>query len=98
MKGEITSPVGKPIYKMSMVSHDGLAIYREGMIAKFCVGTVGKYKFRRFEHISGIFPVILGTAPTTKDLIRSGMKSGEGLQVETVDYEVFIIDPVKHDH
>jgi len=90
-------PAGAPIYERALVSHDGLAIYPTGMYAKFSLGRTGKYQFRRFEELSGIYPVVMENPFTTQDSALMGLKSWKELQLETRDCQVFLIDSRRHD-
>ena len=89
--------IGYPLYKKLLASHSGLAIYKEGIYAKFCLGSRGKYKFKKFDMFSGIFPVEIENPFTKTDSKWFGLKFWKELQIETKDYEVFLIDSRKHE-
>jgi len=90
-------PKGKPLYKKRLVSHSGVAIYSNGIYGKFCIGAKGKYKFKRFEDISAIYPVEVENPFTNRDSLLLGFKGWKELQIETKDYEVLMIDSRVHD-
>ncbi len=90
-------PKGKALYKKKMVSHDGVAIYPEGLYAKFCIGKKGKYKFIPYNRISGIYPVKIKNQFSKSDSRMFGLSSWKSLQIETKDYQTLLIDSRKHD-
>ena len=90
------TPTGRHLYKKRLVSHDGLIIYQDGIYAKFSVGSKGKYRFKRFDMISDIFPVEVENPFAKTDSVLMGLKSWKQLQIETSDYEVILIDSRKH--
>jgi parallel beta-helix repeat protein len=92
-----TRPIGKPLYKRKMISHDGLAIYGNGLYAKFCVGRKGKYRFVPFTEISDIYSVKMENPFTRVDSVLMGLSSWKALQIETTSRMVFIVDSRKHD-
>jgi parallel beta-helix repeat protein len=89
-------PKGSPHYKSKLVSHEGVAIYQDGIYGKYCLGPNGKYKFKRFDMISAIFPVEVENPMVKTDSVLMGLKSWKELQVETMDFEVLLIDSRKH--
>lgn len=93
---EIPSPTGEVLYKTSLISHDGLAVYDDGIYAKFCVGRKGKYKLKRFDEISDIFPVEIENPIAKPDSVLTGPSYWEALQLETSAYEVVVVDSRKH--
>lgn len=92
-----TKPMGKPLYKRKMISHDGLAIFNNGIYAKFCIGNKGRYRFVPFEEISGIYPVKIENPFAKRDSMWFGLTSWKALQVETKSSMVCLIDARKHD-
>jgi parallel beta-helix repeat protein len=89
-------PKGSPHYKSKLVSHEGVAIYGDGIYGKFCLGPNGKYKFKRHDMISAIYPVEVENPMVKTDSVLMGLKSWKELQVETKDFEVLLIDSRKH--
>ncbi len=89
-------PKGAPHYKSKLVSHEGVAIYGDGIYGKFCLGPNGKYKFKRYDMISAIFPVEVENPMVKTDSVLMGLKFWKELQVETKDFEVLLIDSRKH--
>lgn len=93
---EPPTPTGEVLYKTSLISHDGLAVYDDGIYAKFGIGRKGKYKLKRFDEISDIFPVEAENPLAKPDSMFTGPSYWEALQIETNAYEVIVVDSRKH--
>jgi hypothetical protein len=92
-----SKPEGKPLYKKRMVSHEGLAIFNNGIYAKFMIGKKGKYRFVPFTDVSDIYPAKMENPFTKSDSVLMGLKSWKEMQIETVDGMVHVVDSRKHD-
>jgi len=88
---------GKPepprAYVKAMFTDSGIAVYQNGIVADFCVGELCKYRFAPFADISGIYPVKI----REERGLAGSVKTRDGLQIETVDMMVFIVDSARHD-
>ncbi|MFQ6106794.1 MAG: right-handed parallel beta-helix repeat-containing protein [Thermoplasmata archaeon] len=89
-------PMGRPLYKRRILSHEGLAIFQNGLYAKFCVGRKGRYRFVPFEEISGIYPVKMENPLTKKDSRWLGLSSWKALQIETESSMVLLVQSIRH--
>jgi hypothetical protein len=92
-----SKPEGTPLYKKKIISHDGLAIYKNGIYAKFMVGKKGKYRFVPHTDVSDIYPAKMENPFTKSDSVLMGLKSWKEMQIETVSGMVFVVDSRKHD-
>lgn len=92
-----SKPEGRPLYKRRMISHDGLAIYKNGIYAKFTIGKKGKYRFVPFTDVSDIYPAKMENPFTKSDSVLMGLKSWKEMQIETISGMVHVVDSRKHD-
>jgi hypothetical protein len=76
-------PFGDPIFKRGGYPHFNIAFYKDGIEAPFVNGRMGIRRFVPYEAIIGVYPVEW-TSPS-----RNG--PSQGLQIETVDYETFLV-------
>jgi len=89
---------GRVLYSRRLVGHEGLRVHERGLYAKFCLGQKGKYRFVPFTAITGIYPVrfdnpFAGQMPSW----ATAPAQWRGLQIETADYLVAVVDSRKHD-
>ncbi|MCK5397096.1 MAG: right-handed parallel beta-helix repeat-containing protein [Thermoplasmata archaeon] len=89
-------PQGQPLYKKKMVGHNGIVIHNNGIMAKFCIGRKGKYRFVPFKNITGIYPVIIYNPMAKSDSKLMGLASWKELQIETEDFMVYLIGSRAH--
>ncbi|MBA3045064.1 MAG: right-handed parallel beta-helix repeat-containing protein [Candidatus Thermoplasmatota archaeon] len=89
-------PQGNPLYKKSMVSHNGIVVYSNGIMAKFCIARKGKYRFVPFRQITGIYPAVFHNPMAQKDSVLMGPATWKDLQIETDDFMVYIIGSRAH--
>ncbi len=90
-------PQGSPLYKRKLVSHEGIAIYQNGIYAKFSVGKKGKYIFVPWSEISDIYPVKIENPFTKTDSIWTGPASFKALQIETESSMALLVSSRAHD-
>ncbi len=90
-------PQGSPLYKRKLVSHDGMAIYQNGIYAKFSLGKKGKYVFVPWSEISDIYPVKIENPFTKTDSIWTGHASFKAVQIETESSMVLLVSSRAHD-
>ncbi len=91
-----TRPSGRALYKRNMLTHDGLAIYPNGILAKFCVGREGKYRFVPFHEISDIYPAFVDFFVFGSELLSEGPTAMNAIQIETESSMVYLIEPRHH--
>ncbi len=89
-------PSGRALYKKGMTTHWGLALYENGMRAKFCLGRRGTYRFVTYDEVSGLFPVGYGQVLAASLLVLGGELGKKDLQVETVGGQTYVIEAVRH--
>jgi parallel beta-helix repeat protein len=90
-------PTGELRYKKGMPTYNGLTIYTDGIYAKWCFGSIGRFKFKTLDEISYIYPVEIESPMVKQDSLLFGRKSWKMLQIESMDYEVLLIDSRVHD-
>ncbi len=90
-------PAGPPLYKRRMVSHDGIAVFGNGILAKFSLGKSGRYRFVPFTQISGIYPVRIDNPFTKADSRWLGLSSWKGLQIESEGSLTYLVNSRRHD-
>ena len=90
-------PAGRLLYKKNMFnSHEGITIYRNGILAKFNVGCRIEYRFLQFKQINAIYPLIK-KFKTKRRLFFMKKIPWKELQIETDDFSVYLIDSRRHD-
>ncbi len=92
-----TKPSGSPLYKKRMMTHEGIAIHKNGILAKFIIGPNGKYRFVPFEEISAIHPVTVENPFTKTDSKWLGLSSWKALHIETESGMVHLVNSHAHE-